>query len=189
MIKLFCEGSRTEHDYFNALKRLPSVRDASSVEIRLAASGGNSPMTLVDKACAAKANEAELDEVWCVYDVEAKADKPGHHPHLEKARVKARDNDVELAVSNPCFELWLILHLHADPHPTAFLTTPAAESLRRALDASSGKEVDAAKYVPHLALAKDRAEQLERKHTGDQTMFPANNPSSTVFRLLTAVGL
>jgi hypothetical protein len=43
------------------------------------------------------------DHVWCVFDVD-------EHPHIPDAKQQARDNGIELAISNPCFELWLLLH-------------------------------------------------------------------------------
>lgn len=73
-----------------------------------------SPRLLVERA-AAKKREAQrdaksrrdeflaYDEVWCVFDVD-------EHPHLHDARQQARDNGIDLAVSNPCFELWALLH-------------------------------------------------------------------------------
>src|SRR6185436_2146803 len=51
----------------------------------------------------------EYDEVWCVTDVD----------HYERdggkvtAAVALAGDDIKLAVSNPCFELWLLLH-HED---------------------------------------------------------------------------
>jgi hypothetical protein len=54
------------------------------------------------------------DEVWCVFDVD-------EHPKLAEARDQANANGIQLAVSNPCFELWLLLHFqehraHAGGH-------------------------------------------------------------------------
>jgi len=56
-------------------------------------------------------------------------------------------------VSNPCFELWLILHFqdHA-----AWLDNNEARRLRRQLDGSSDKGLDAAKYMPFTAYAAPR---------------------------------
>ncbi len=51
-----------------------------------------------------------FDEVWCVHDID-------EHPKIDEARVMARDNDILLAVSNPCFELWLLLHFRDSPGP------------------------------------------------------------------------
>lgn len=43
------------------------------------------------------------DEVWCVFDVD-------DHPKLNEARQVAGASSLLLAVSNPCFELWAVLH-------------------------------------------------------------------------------
>jgi RloB-like protein len=186
VIKVFCEGIVTEHHYFNALRELPEVKDRAAVDLWLVKDNGV-PLTLVNRACASKKASDEVDEFWCVFDVEAKADKPGRHPNLHEALDKAKANGIGVAVSNPSFEVWLALHLHTGPVPTAFLTTDAASKIRQRLDGSSGKEVDGNAYMPHRRLARERAEALERKHFLDGTVFPDNNPSSTVFRLMASI--
>lgn len=32
------------------------------------------------------------------------------HPRIAEAKNQARDNGIRIAVSNPCFELWILLH-------------------------------------------------------------------------------
>ncbi|HKB29618.1 MAG TPA: RloB family protein [Streptosporangiaceae bacterium] len=108
---IFCEGERTEPEYLDALKRQPSVRDVAAVDLRVeTGQGGSVPQTLVSMAAAARSKaideEAEIDEFWCVFDVEW----PRNHPGLKEAIGQAGQNGIQLAVSNPCFELWLILH-------------------------------------------------------------------------------
>jgi RloB-like protein len=181
VVKLYCEGEVTERQYFEAVKRLPVVRNGIAVEIRPDVSG-SSPLTLVSHAMA-DLRETEVDERWCVFDIEAKADRPGHHPNLAEAKQLAAANNIRVAVSNPCFELWLALH-HVDH--TAHLTTTAAIRMRKTLDGSDGKEVDGSKYVGGLQVAAERAAALDRKHRLDGTFFPHDNPSSGVYRLLSA---
>jgi len=48
------------------------------------------------------------NSVWCVFDVD-------DHPRVADARQMAADNGIELAISNPCFELWLLLHFRDGP--------------------------------------------------------------------------
>ena len=69
-------------------------------------------MTVVDRAVEKKRDEAKearrgrgraSDEYWCVIDVD-------QHPKLGPAVEKAIANDIGVAVSNPCVELWFILH-------------------------------------------------------------------------------
>jgi hypothetical protein len=72
---VFCEGERTEPEYLDAIKRQPSVRDMAAVDLRVeTGQGGSVPRTLVAMATAARskaiAEDAEIDEFWCVFDVE-----------------------------------------------------------------------------------------------------------------------
>ncbi|MCX5200268.1 RloB family protein [Streptomyces sp. NBC_00237] len=45
----------------------------------------------------------DFDEAWCVFDVDEFGDVPD-------AVADAERRGIEVAVSNPCFELWLLLH-------------------------------------------------------------------------------
>jgi hypothetical protein len=54
-------------------------------------------------------DHADDDERWLVLDVDH-ALQGGHVASFMEAMKKARDNGVRVALSNPCFELWLLLH-------------------------------------------------------------------------------
>jgi hypothetical protein len=182
---VFCEGERTEPEYLDALKRQPAVRDAAAVDLRVQTGhGGSVPRTLVSLAVAARGKaldeEAEIDEFWCVFDVEW----PRNHPGLSEAIERARLNDIRLAVSNPCFELWLILHFE---NQGAWLDNDAARRARRRIDGSSDKGLDAAKYMPLAGDAARRAADLDERHQRNGTTFPDDNPSSGMHRLLASV--
>lgn len=178
---ILCEGKRTEPDYLDALKRLPEVRDAAAVQVEIRrAFAGYAPLSLVTAAANVKERGAEIDEVWCLFDVEA----PRPHPNLKEAVSLARDRGVELAVSNPCFEIWLALHFKL---LSSWLTTAKAVEVRHALDSSDDKEVDGERYMPLRWTAALHARDLHDRHLGNGTQFPANNPSSGMFRLLEAI--
>ena len=182
---VFCEGEKTEPVYLDALKRQPSVRDIAAVDLRVETTrGGSVPRTLVKMATEARRRaideEAEIDEFWCVFDVEW----PRNHPALPEAIQQARANDINLAVSNPCFELWLILHFRDQ---SAWLDNDQARRLRGAIDGSTDKDLNAAKYMPLLADAAKRGTELDRRHFRNKTAFPHDNPSSGMHRLLAAV--
>jgi len=49
-----------------------------------------------------------FDEVWWVVDVD-------EHERLHEAKDVAQANGIRLAISNPCFELWLVLHFRESP--------------------------------------------------------------------------
>ncbi|GIG67322.1 hypothetical protein Pen01_36170 [Phytomonospora endophytica] len=175
---IFCEGEASEPDYINELKRLPEIRRSTSIKIEIAPENGV-PLTLVKEAIERKSDK-EVDECWCVFDVEW----PDNHPNLDKAIRLAECNDINLAISNPCFEIWLILHF-ADQ--TAFMDNATARRRSCGLDGRTGKRIDATKYIPLRHEAFRRAKDLTKRHRSAGTSFPDDNPSSGMGKLIAAL--
>lgn len=53
-----------------------------------------------------------FEEVWCVFDID-------EHPKIADAKRQALGHRIGLVVSNPCFDLWILLHyqdLRQDTH-------------------------------------------------------------------------
>jgi hypothetical protein len=175
---VFCEGEASEPDYLNALKRLPGVRSNTSISVEIDP-GQGVPLTLVKRAVERRGDD-EVDECWCVFDVEW----PQHHPNLDLAIRTAADHGIRLAISNPCFELWLILHFE---NQTAFMNTSAAERKSRKLDGRAGKRIDGPQYMERRHVAATRAASLTEMHLLNQSAFPNDNPSSTMYELLAAI--
>lgn len=182
---VFCEGEKTEPDYLEALKREPEVRDVAAVDLRVETShGGSVPLTLVTLAIQERVRsvreEGEIDEFWCVFDVEW----PINHPDLKDALRLALRSHIRVAVSNPCFELWLALHFQDQ---SAWLDTEAACRLRRRHDGTMDKRLDGPLYMPRRTAAARRAAALDKRHGENQTLFPHDNPSSGMYKLLISV--
>jgi hypothetical protein len=182
---VFCEGTKTEPQYLEALKRLPAVHDVAAVDLRVETGhGGPVPQMLVSLALAARDRardeDAEIDEFWCVFDVEW----PTNHPGLVDAVLEAEQNGVKLAVSNPCFELWLILHFQDHG---SWLDNTEARRLRRQIDGVVDKSLDPTQYMPRVDEATRRAAELEKRHRRDRNDLPQNNPSSGMHWLLASV--
>ncbi|MFT7647504.1 MAG: hypothetical protein ACI8Y4_002253 [Candidatus Poriferisodalaceae bacterium] len=78
-----------------------------------------------------KADGPDFDEIWCVFDTD-------EHPNLEQAVAEAADSNIRTARSNPCFELWLVLHV-ADQ--TAHVHRHAIQRRAAALGLTDGKSV------------------------------------------------
>jgi hypothetical protein len=122
---IYCEGELTEVTYLKGIRR--ELR-ASTVAIELGREHGE-PYRLVKSAInhqrwaphRAQDRFEAYDQVWCVFDVEA----PQPQPRLDAAVELARRHNVRCAISNPCFELWLLLHFQ-NRHPTAYLSTADA---------------------------------------------------------------
>jgi len=110
-VVVFVEGE-TEADYMGALMRLLEVSEVTTLMVELDPSRGLAPLQMVQSA-ARRLKDREVNQCWCVFDVEW----PRHHPHLSEARQLAQKSKVRLAISNPCFELWLILRPSARRSP------------------------------------------------------------------------
>ncbi len=178
--RVYAEGVSTEPEYIDAFKRLPEFVDVVSVDVSIVEAGAT-PMHLVERACADKRRaDLDIDFYWCIFDVEF----PKRHPYLGRAIQMARDNGVRLAISNPCFEIWLILHHR---HHAGHLSTDEAIQLRRELDRSDGKHLDGSLYMELAHNAIHRAKGLRKKHEQDGTNFPEDNPSSSVDEFLTHI--
>lgn len=178
-ILVYVEGARTEEDYVVYWHR----RHRTEVRVTVAEEHGV-PMTLVDLAVAAKANgEREQrrgrgdawDEIWCVFDEDS-------HPRLAEAIAKAEANAINLAVSNPCIELWFVLHYQEQ---TAFIERHAAQSrARNLLGCEKGLSDEALEQLAErYDPARARAKALDDKHGGDGSP-PRTNPSSEMWKLI-----
>ena len=176
---VFTEGERTEDGYLVHWRR--AYRDRVLVTID---DFHGTPLSLVDRAAEAKRREARderkgrgraHDEVWCMFDND-------EHPNIAEALDKAAGNGIGVVLSNPCIELWFVLHF-ADQ--TAHIERGDAQRLSRQL-----LGCDKVLTGPALATlsdryddAKQRAQRLDVKHTGDGSP-PHSNPSSNTWKLV-----
>ncbi len=168
-IVVFTEGMNSEPDYVNGMKKLPHIAKDIALNLELHPEHGV-PLTLVKLAVESN-KDPEVDECWCLFDVEW----PQNHPNLRDAVFLAQKKGVRLAISNPCFEVWLILH-HQDFNK--FSSTNKVVSCSRAMDNRTGKSIDASLYMPLRGEAAQRAKILETRHERDGTQCPHDNPSS-----------
>lgn len=121
----------------------------------------------------------ESDQVWAVFDRD-------EHPRFEKAVALCKKHGVSVARSDPCFELWLILHERDYNRPCS--RQEAQEELERLwpeYDRDGAKTPDCADMVCRVEEAEKRAEAQLRNREREGT--PYGNPSTTVFRLTRAI--
>ena len=176
---LFCEGRNTEPAYFEAVKR------AFSGTLIAVEGGVGVPMTVAEKATAeAKSRKQKNsfekgDRIWAVFDRDA-------HPRFEEAVALCKQHGVGVARSDPCFELWLILHKRNYDQPCDRREAQSElELLRPEYDRRRRKMPDCADMMSRVEEAEERAEaQLYRR---EEERTPHGNPSTTVFRLTRAI--
>jgi hypothetical protein len=109
ILRIYCEGEKTEPNYINGyLGRFHNSTKLVSVE----KTKKTTPKQLVEVAAKAKKdkNAFKEDEYWVVYDRESPAKYPDriHFQALEQANAVG----VNVALSNVCFEVWLLLHFN-----------------------------------------------------------------------------
>ncbi len=100
---LVCEGNVTEPDYFNQLKGI--YRD-SIIDIKCLKKRQSAPKYLIQYALEAQSDLRKGDELWILLDVDNWTQE--QFEGLEKWSSQKVDRYV--AVSKPCFEIWLVLH-------------------------------------------------------------------------------
>jgi hypothetical protein len=180
------EGELTEQQYLAAIRR--SLR-ARSNDILFIPPGPTSPVEIVKKARdlrrKANAEKDPYDFVWCVFDVESKMDQKAR-PRLSEAIAMARQLDINVALSNPCFELWILLH---EVQQEAWIGSDRAQSLCSSLGLVVHKAIQAPdQLIEKFGIARGRAESLEEKHDREtRTVAEERNPSSLVYLLIDAI--
>lgn len=110
-IIIVVEGTKTERFYFEDLARDFHVR---MVKISVMDSGGKTaPFQIIEKAMAIRAHfkareewEEDEDEIWCAFDTE----DGSNHAGLLEVYAQADKEKINLAISNPSFEYWYLLH-------------------------------------------------------------------------------
>ena len=175
-ILIVCEGKSTEPEYFNETRHLE--RTPVELDIR----SGGVPKTLVERAVELKkaseqsakkqADDNQLfDHIWCVFDVD-------EHPNLMEAKQQAKDNGIMLAISNPCFELWAILHFR---NQRAHIERGALRKECQKFIPGYEKHLPVSKLLPRYNAALRRAQELDSWQ--QSRGCDGENPSTGVYKL------
>ena len=125
VILIVTEGSQTEPKYFEHFRNRQINIDIRVVGSRSSA-GATDYVGLIRKAAEYKDKNQLLsdigDAVWVVADGDVNYNNPdpvtAKDTMLKHARKIADQKEIQLAISNPCFELWFLLHFQ---YTTKFL--------------------------------------------------------------------
>ena len=187
---IVCEGVQTEPTYFETLRRELKL---TLVEVQVEGYGA-APISVVNRALASREERRQeaknaqrkgqfspppFDEVWCVFDIE----KPAKNPSFKPAVNKAQSNNLKLAISNPAFEYWYLLHFRETAQPFA----NATELMRALKDKDClpnyEKNLNVCDLLfVHTDVAIERADRLLFDHPDAGSDFP--NPSTLVYKLV-----
>lgn len=181
---LFSEGANTERVYFNALKQHYTN---ALFDIEIIAPAGT-PISIAKKVQDAmlslrkerKANSfAEKDTVWGVFDEDS-------HDRVVQSIEQCKAAGAYVAYSNPCFEVWLILH-HED-----FNKSDDRHQVQRhygTLDSTyqgnDSKVPNCKVLIPNIEEAENRAISQEALRAREGAA--GGRPSTTVYLLTQAI--
>jgi hypothetical protein len=182
---IFCEGKNTEPDYLAAIKRLH--RD-SIIDIEIIPNAGV-PYTQAQRAIEAatlrgffkkqKESYERNDQLWVVFDRD-------EHPRYDEAVALCAAKKINVARSNPCFELWLILHYQDYDKPgDRHQLQSHLQTIDTQYDAKGRKLAACDSVLANLETAERRAEvQITRRAEEDVAFGP---PSTTMHLLTRAI--
>ena len=175
IIGVFCEGQVTEPEYLRLL-----AKDNCNVGLKIKKCG-KSPEKLLQEAQKFDISNKrirEVDEIWCIFDVD-------HHTIQQVAEIRrsANKDNVQMVVSNPCFELWLVLHKEEQ---TACITSKKIKRRAEDLKMIDGKAIAATRWpclFDKYEDAKARAIDLDKMHQRKVSQ-PGSNPSTDIWKLV-----
>lgn len=191
---IYSGGIVTEVEYFQYVRRhlfgdyVKNLRIKSGEvddPVRVEADGVD-PKTLVegaarllreDKKDAKKESYDPFAVVWAVTDVD---DFGKNGDKLRAAVDKGRQSGVEVIISNPCFDVWLIDH--KQPCPLSYTQTSECEKLAKRLGLiDMSRNRNNPKHIRQEAIAGKYATAAKnaQKHMGEQhRRIRYNRPSS-----------
>ncbi|MEU0516947.1 RloB family protein [Streptosporangium sp. NPDC006007] len=159
-ILVLSNGKNTEKQYLGALKR---ERWGQPFHISFK---NYAPLALVDHGISEKINSG-YDHVWCVCDVD--------NFNVADALKKADVCGVRIALSEPCFEVWLILH-KVDWRRSFQNAKEAERELKKILPKWDKANLKMEDFRADIEVAAHRAKKLGEP--------PNNNPSSSMWQLV-----
>ena len=182
---IVCEGKKTEVGYFEGIRksmRLPTL------QVKVVHPKATDPLSIVNEAIDLISQQSRDqwssdDSAWAVFDGDEHRDK--NPDNWNDAIQRAKSRKTNLAVSNPCFELWYLLH-----YQDQLAKLSRHEATKRLLVHLPNYD-KAEIYWPHplerlSQAAVERAMRLAQKiDAGGNDVYC--NPSTYVFHLFSSL--
>lgn len=130
------------------------------------------------QAAAQKHGARKGDICWVVVDRNSWSDEM-----LLKVSRQCKKAGFGFGLSNPCFELWLVLHLEQLRSPLT--CDGCVDELKSQLGAYAKGDYAAAELVEHVGRARERADQLD----DDKGAPLPDAPTTRLYGLASALGL
>ncbi len=166
-ILVVIDAAETERQYLEQFRG----KDSATIPHVKIVTKNKDPLTVV-KHAVRLFKSGDFDEAWCVFDEDDYRDGDTFQRAITEAGRRIR-----LAISCPCFELWLLLHF--EQCGSHLSQKEALRRLRRHVPDYDKTALRCEAFDPHRDAAVARAKALEERHGQ-----PHRNPSSGVWRLV-----
>jgi len=193
-ILIVCEGTKTEPNYFEAIKKTfpPKVLNTYEIDIKGTGTSALKIVEIADKKRAKAArNNRIYDEVWTVFDRDS-------FPIVDfnNAIFKGIDINIYTAWSNEAFELWYILHFQF--RNTGMSRTEYEKIIEKEMNGAfkkagiretfkykknSPEMYDLLQKYGDESQAIKWAKKLDANFSGD-TNYSSHNPCTKVYKLI-----
>jgi len=172
-----CEGIKTEKNYFEAIfSELIQDRNIAKTSLVIAPHSHTDPLGILKDLLSALKKDNEFEHQWIVIDRD-------EHESFEEAISKAKALNVNVAYSNPCFELWYLLHFEAYTMPIHRHDLPSR--LDKYIDYAKNSKTLYKETLNFQEIAIERAKRLLLTHSKDKALNPLlDNPSTSVYQLV-----
>lgn len=179
---IVCEDDKSAPNYFLSLKKCYQL-SASSIEI-LGSGGYSQPIQVIRKAIeirdsAASASSATepFEQVWCIIDGDYGA-------KVAVAREAAESAGVMMAVSNKCFEYWILLHYEENDKATLDCDRLVSKLKKHHLKEYEKGKCNFDSTVLKVHDARPRARKLRKPGIDRGDLPEVQNPCSEVYQLV-----
>lgn len=113
---IFCEGERTEPNYFGGFKKHIELNSIyrNLVLIQVEGLGADTERVIIHAMKFVKNNKIKGAQIWCVYDKDSFSTESFNRVSEIADNLNKEQNDVKYCVawSNQCVEYWFILHFN-----------------------------------------------------------------------------
>lgn len=177
LIIIVSQGKQTEPKYFNHY-----IKKESSFVLKTEPTNGLDPVSLVKHAKYLKEEFYVLgprDKIYSVYDVDRFPER-----QLKQAQELAGETNMKTCVSNPCFEIWYLLHYKYSTSSLNSYDDVKRELLRYISDYDKDKDVFS-ELRQYQAKAISHAKRLDEHHKREEiSSICGCNPSTQIYQLI-----
>jgi len=186
-ILVVCEDENIEPAYFNKLK------EVFSNILTIEGNKKTNPVNIVKRAIKEKIkliNQRKIiphPQTWCVFDVDSNSQEK-----INEALKLAKDNEINIALSNPCIEVWFLCH-YAETTKPYKSSKEAFQELQKycsTYNKTIMKNADIDEFLNYVTdkktieIALINADKINQPHKNPDKYNISRNPSSNITELI-----